>query len=1103
MRILGLIVFLSVILACQSDGPSQGPDQSATANPNALFTKLRPSDTHVDFQNTVVNGEFFNVLSYRNFYNGGGVAIGDVNNDGLADLFFTANMESNKLYINKGNWEFEDVSQSAGISGLRGWSTGVSMVDINADGFLDIYVSNSGDISGDNRSNELFINQGDMTFVDEAAAYNLDNEGYSTHASFFDYDLDGDLDCYILNNSFKDPKKISSFSKTREEDDLLGGDRLMRNDNGKFVDVSADAGIYTSAIGFGLGVSVSDINHDLLPDMYISNDFWERDYIYINQGDGTFSEELSERVSICSVSSMGADIGDVNNDGSPDIFTTDMLAADNYRLKSQTIFDPYFLKNMKYRSSYHYQILQNCLQLNRSDGSFQESASMSGVAATDWSWGALIFDFDNNGWNDIYVCNGIYHDIMDQDFINFIADKESVKSVVTKKGKYDFRDFLEYLPSTPIRNYAYVNQQNTTFKDRAIELGFNEKEFSNGAAYGDLDNDGDLDLVINNVNMTASLYRNNTDKNDQHYTKVQLKDTGSKNVDAIGATVIVHTDNRSYSKQHYMNRGFQSSVDAALIFGLGDYNHTIDIEVIWPDHTVQLSKGQPIDTLIIIQKSTSTKRKAISKKNNSAALLAVEEAILKGNSKHVEDDFNDFDREQLLIRMHSTEGPKLEVADVNGDGREDFVVLGATNDPDKLFIQNASGTFGLQTVADFITDQSFESTCAAFFDNDLDGDLDLLIGSGGNDFSIGIEGYHLRFYENDGKGSFVRKESLTPPAAGQFSSIRPHDFDKDGDIDLFISARSIPGNYGLMPRSFLLQKEQGRWTDITKQSLGELGMITDATWTDINQDGNTDLLVVGEWLPITYFLNQGTELGEPQVIANSEGWWLDINPADLDKDGDIDYVLGNWGLNTKFKASADHPISLYVKDFDKNGKSEFIVDWKPPADNDSYPFHTKMDLTTQLPVLKKRILKYADYAKMDYEELLTAEERKGAKKLTAHTLQSAVLRNNNGALELEDLPLAAQISPTFTSSVDDYNGDGYLDIWLGGNFYGLKPEVGRHNSSKGVLLLANSSHEYESTELNRTEVEGEVRDSKLIELTTGKHIMLIARNNMDMKVLSY
>lgn len=1090
---------LTSFFACQSD------DGTVTTSPisskDALFKKLPATQTGVDFINKVEDGKDFNVLTYRNFYNGGGVGIGDINNDGLDDIFFTANMQSNQLFLNKGGLQFENISEAAGIAGQRGWSTGVSMVDINNDGFLDIYVSNSGDIEGDDRTNELYINNGDLTFTEQAQKYNLANEGFSTHASFFDYDLDGDLDAYILNNSFKDPSKSASFDQSRAVEDKLGGDRLMRNDNGVFKDVSETANIYRSAIGFGLGVSVSDLNHDYLPDIYISNDFWERDYIYINQGDGTFSEELLDRTSICSISSMGADIADLNNDGHFDVFTTDMLAPDNLRLKAYTVFDPVYVEELKYRSNFHYQILQNCLQLNDGKGYFQETAHLSEAAATDWSWGALIFDFDNDGWNDIYVCNGIYRDIMDQDFSNFLDDREEIKKIVLEKGDFDFRDFLPYMSTTPLQNYAFVNQQNNLFKNEAATLGFSEKTYSNGAAYSDLDNDGDLDLVINNTNMVASIYQNRTNEKGNHHIKIQLEDEDSKNRMAIGAIVTVKTSEREYSQQHYTARGFQSSVGGGLLFGLGTTSSVESIKVVWPDKTVQLLENPPIDQLVVITKNTNKKVSPYAFSNTEKLLKSADLTIKK--AIHKEDKFNDFDFERLQPRKHSTEGPKIETGDLNGDGQTDFVLLGATGDVDKVFLQNERGGFDQKENSIFAEDSTFESTCAALFDTDQDGDLDLVIGSGGNDFSKGMDGFLLRFYENDGQANFKKNQDKTPPAGGQFSVIIPNDYDKDGDTDLFIGARSIPRNYGLTPRSFLLRKDGDRWKDVTKKALGTAGMITDAVWTDYDGDQDDDLMLVGEYMPITFFTNDKGVFQQSTKIPNSEGWWLDITANDLDQDGDMDFVLGNWGQNSKFKASPEVPIELYVKDFDDNGKSEFILNWKAPADEKSYPFHSKMEMTTQMPHLKKKFLKYKDYAVADYEKLLTAEERKGAIYRKAVTLKSAILRNNNGTYQLESLPLAAQIAPNFTSAVADFNRDGHKDIWMGGNFYGLKPEMGRHNNSRGVLLLGQTNGAF-STAVNQAEpIKGQVRDAKILTNNQQKNLLLIGVNDETMKVLTY
>ncbi len=1100
LKSIPFVLFLVLLVGCSDE-----PSKSIMSNDgDGLFEYIEPENSGVDFINKVEDGKDFNVLSYRNFYNGGGVAIGDVNNDDLDDIYFTANLLPNRLYLNKGDFTFTDATNTAGVSGSRGWSTGASMVDINADGFIDIYVSNSGDVAGDNKKNELFINNGDGTFTEKASAYNLDNGGYSTHASFFDYDLDGDLDCYILNNSFKDPSKIDIYSRTREENDPLGGDKLMRNDGNTFTDVTKEAGIYSSAIGFGLGVSIGDVTGDRYPDIYISNDFWERDYLYINNGDGTFDEDLGDRMSICSVSSMGADIGDINNDGLQDIFSTDMLAADNYRLKAMTQFDPFHLEDIKFRSSYHFQILQNCLQVNTGQGNFRETAAMSGVSATDWSWGALMFDFDNDGWKDIYVCNGIYHDIMYLDFANFIDDKDAVKKIVTEKGRYDFRDFVSYLPTNPIDNYAFVNQRNLTFKNKAEELGFRNEEFSNGAAYGDLDNDGDLDLVINNVNIAASVYKNNSDLKSNHFLGVELKEEDSNNRLAIGAQVEIVSASGKQSQEHYMNRGFQSSVAPGLVFGLGQSEVVESLTITWPDQSVQVINNPPIDTTLTIVKSSDLPlmAKANSSEIPEAIFKDITTEILQGNGDHVEDIFNDFDFEKLLPRMHSTEGPRLSVADVNGDGLEDFVTLGATGDPDKLFVQNKRGQFSIRVIDAFESDKAHESTCAAFVDTDGDGDKDLIIGSGGNQMSKGMDGFLLRFYENDGKGNFSHAAVKTPPGGGQVSVIAPGDFDNDGDVDLFVGARSVPGNYGITPRSFLFLNNNGTWKDITTQEIGTLGMVTDAVWTDLNNDKTLDLLVVGEWMPVTSFINANGQLNK-SVLADSEGWWLDIEESDLDGDGRSEYVLGNWGYNTKFQASVEQPLTMYLKDFDDNGKTEFIINWYPPLDEQPYPFATKMDMSEQLPSLKKKFLKYEDFAHQNYETLLSKEERSGAKKMICKNLASSILSvDGTGKLSLKPLPLAAQIAPVFAVADFDYNRDGHMDLWLGGNFYGLKPEGGRHDASRGVLLQNNGEGLLLENEM-LDQVSGEVRDAQVINVGANKQILLAARNNMSLKAFSF
>jgi len=1056
---------------------------------------LKPEETGVDFVNEVVDGENFNILTYRNFYNGGGVAIGNINNDSLPDLYFTSNQKKNRLYLNKGNFHFEDITDKAGVGGKMAWSTGATMADVNGDGLLDIYVCNSGDVNGNNRKNELFINNGDLTFTEKAKEYNLDNEGYSTHAAFFDYDGDGDLDCYILNNSFRNPGKIELYKKVREEPSPTGH-KLMRNDGNTFTDVTQQAGIYSSDIAFGLGVAVSDLNGDHLPDLYISNDFWERDYLYINKGNGKFSEELPSRVNYCSLASMGADIADIDNDGYPEIFTTDMLPANNYRLKTTTAFDPYHLEDLKYRANYHYQFTQNCLHLNDGNANFSEIAQMCGVDATDWSWGALIFDFDNDGNKDIFVSNGILKDIGSMDFIEFNGNQQSVRFANTAQ-KVDYRKLISNMKSTPLQNYAFTNLGNLMFKNNAGSLGLSQLSFSNGAAYADLDNDGDEDLVVNNNNSPCFIYRNDANKySGNHFLKVKF--IGSeKNRFGIGAEARVYSKDGLKMLQNYNTRGFQSSIEPNLLFGLGKTTLIDSLQVIWPDGKEQVLKNVKADQTITLKNSEASTVRNIAKNKIEPLFEEVGQKLLDKAAVHHEDRYNDFDQEILLFKMLSTEGPRVIRGDMNKDKLTDFILLGAAGDPDKLFLQQPDGSFHFQPVPAFNKNAgTFESTCGALLDYDKDGDLDLMIGSGGNEIEMSKMNFSIRVYNNDGHGNFSIAPSAVPPVIGNFSTLKVDNTDAAGNYHIFLGARTVPGNYGLPPRSYLLVNDNGKWKDIAPPSLANVGMVTDASWTDIDGDGDKDLVVIGDWMAITIFKNENGTFENPTTIPNSNGWWNRIEAADLDGDGDQDFVLGNWGLNTKLKASPERPLTMYVNDFDNNGKSEFIINWYPPLDSIAYPFATKQELTAQLPGLKKQILRYEDYANKTYDSLFSPEIRSRSLRYEANNLQSAILWNNNGTFELQALPLEAQISPVFGIVADDLDGDGKMDLWLGGNFYALKPQAGRENASKGVFLKGNGERSfiYISPRESGIRVDGEVRDAGVIQVNRSKHL-IIGRNN--------
>ena len=1105
------ILSIFILLACFMIGctPSSSNDSNSKKTSNTskpFFQLLDAATTGINFTNEVIDQQDFNILTYRNYYNGGGVAIGDINNDGLSDIFFTANLTSNKLYLNKGNFVFEEITEQAGVGGNKPWSTGVTMADVNGDGWLDIYVSNSGDLADNDKENELFINNKNNTFTESATEYGLDNKGYSTQAAFFDYDADGDLDCYLLNNSFKDPAKIELYRSMRDIPDELGGDKLYRNDaippkggkKGGFVDVSKEAGIYSSAIGFGLGTCIGDINQDMLPDIYVSNDFWERDYLYINQGDGTFSEELNSRINFCPISSMGGDIADLNNDGYPEIISTDMLAADNFRLKAMTKFDPFHIEDLKYRANYHYQVGQNCLQLNDGNGRFQEVGMMAKVASTDWSWGALIFDFENDGNKDLFISNGIQRDLMFMDFRDFMED-EGIYVKMAKNETVDFPEMISKMPSNPLQNYAFSNDGNLNFEDQAAQLGFDQKTFSNGAAYADLDNDGDMDLVINNIGTPAFVYRNESNQLGNNFLKINFK--GSEhNQFGIGAQVKITTASGIQVLQNFNTRGFESSIEPSLLFGLGKEKTIETLEVIWADKKMQTLTNVSINqTLSLDYNNANTFAKTKTSKNKT--FTNVSKQVIKGKSKHNENRYNDFNHEPLLLQMLSTESPRIIKGDVNGDGLEDFITLGAKDDEDKLFIQKKNGTLERKFNIHFRATKEFESGAGVLFDEDKDGDLDLMLGAGGNEYLRGGKYFILRFYQNDGKGNFTVNNKNIPQIIGNFSCIEVSDLDKDGNIELFFGARAVPGNYGLPARSYLLEKVNGQWNDITTEALAGVGMVTDATWVDVDGDKDDDLIVVGDWMSVQIFKNENGRLASPTSISNSSGWWNRIESADLDNDGDMDFVLGNRGTNSKLQANPNQPLTMFVNDFDNNGKSEFVINWYPPLDNKAFPFATKKDLTGQLPSLRKKVLKYTDYAAQTYETLFSPEIKATSQSYKVDYLESAILWNENGNLKLQALPQEAQVSPVFGIAIDDLNEDGNLDIWLGGNLYAVQPQIGRHDASRGILLEGRGNQNFQA--INPAEsgiyVEGEVRDAVVLK-TGNQKSLVVARNDKTVLV---
>ena len=1084
---LALLFFIVVFISCNH--PSE----------KTLFTLIENSN--INFENKLTETEGFNVFKYRNFYNGGGVAVGDLNNDGLPDVFFTANQGSNKLYLNKGNFLFEDISAKAGFGEKKEWSTGVVLVDINDDGWLDIYVCNAGNMLAPAlRKNQLFINNHNLTFTESAKQYGLDNDGYSTQASFFDYDLDGDLDCFLVNNS-PIPANTLNYANMRDLPeaqwpvaDFLkgGGDHLYRNDNGKFTEVTKQAGIHGSLISMGLGVTVGDVNGDGYPDVYVSNDFFEKDYLYINQRNGSFVDELEQRIQHTSLSSMGADMQDINNDGFPDIFTTDMLPDADYRLKANSSFENYDIFKLKQKQGFYNQFTQNALQVNNAQGKFVETAFYSGVAASDWSWGALLFDADNDGLADVYVSNGIKRDVTDQDFIDFFANDVVQQMAITGK-KEDVNNVISKMPSNPIANKAFQNLGNLRFKDAGNEWGFTTPSFSNGAAYADLDNDGDLDLIVNNVDAKAFVYRNNSrEYNKNNYLSISLK-YKSPNSFAIGSTIRVYQGQQVISRQIIPSRGFQSSVEYKQTIGLGKLQAD-SMTITWPDRTINTIIKPAVNQLHTINYSSTAAKKIQERAIIQPVLF---EKITTNFDKHNEDDYVDFYAERNIPFMLSRQGPKAATADVNGDGLADIYIGGAKDQPGQLYLQT-SGGFVKKDIPDFKTYAFDDVTVAFFFDCDHDGDIDLFTGAGGN-FAATPGSFQNQLYLNDGKGNFTLKRGALPIINTNCGAALPLDYDSDGNLDLFIGSRSVPQSYGEDPRSYLLHNDgKGNYTDASNvaPAFATLGMVTSAGYADVNGDGKKELIVIGDWMYPHIFSYNGKSFEEIKTgLENLSGWWQSLAVADVDNDGDEDLILGNLGENFYLQADDKNPVKIWMKDFDQNGTVDKI--FTKTVNGKDVPVFTKREVTDAIPSLKKLNLKHHDYATKTIQELFGNDIDNAKVKKVNYTASCIAYNDGKGNFTVKKLPTAIQLSSVNAIQLMDINADGYPDIIAAGNFFDLLPQFCRLDGSYGHILMNDKKGNFVEMPNAKSGIElnGQTRDIISFKYKNEEGILFLENND--------
>jgi hypothetical protein len=1069
----------------------------ASETKGPLFQKLEPGQTGVSFSNLNHEEPGQHILAYEYFYNGGGVAVGDMNNDGYADLYFSSNQGENKLYLNKGNFTFEDITEKAGVAAKSGWKTGVAMVDINADGYLDIYVCRSGPQHEMLRQNALYINNQDLTFTNKAKAFGLDDNSYSTQAAFLDYDRDGDLDMFLLNHSrltISNSYDITQRYKTTRVPYV--GNKLFRNDDQKFVDVSDAMGIYGPASNYGLGIVYGDLNADGWPDLYISNDYTEKDNVLLNDHGRFFNEVSDSLLTHMSQFSMGVDMADVNNDGWLDLVTLDMLPDNNQRQKEFYWPDRYDVYAAMVKSGRHHQYMRNMLHLNNGDGTFSEIGQLAGISNTDWSWSALIADYDNDGWQDLFVSNGFKRNFTSNDFLRYKIDL----AMRAQKGQRDatLQDVLNKMPSSKEHNYMFHNTNGIQFDDVSDTWGFAPKNLTNGTAYADLDNDGDLDLVMNNLDETAGIYRNDAGSTMQnHYLTIRLQGN-DKNTAGLGGTVTVFSGGQTRKRTMCPYRGFQSSVEPMLFFGLGKLSKIDSLVVVWPKGEQQKLTNVAIDRVLVLQQKDAVKQEG-EKISGPTGFTKIENSI---PFRHKENDYIDFKVQSLLPRMYSTEGPALASADINGDGLADVFLGGAKGQRDGVFVQRKDGTFTAKSQT--WKDDDAENTDAVFFDMDKDGDQDLYVVSGGYEYDTTDTALGDHLYRNDGKGNF--NNVALPLMLNSGSCARPADIDRDGDLDLFVGGRITPGRYPAAPRSHVLMNDgKGNFSEHTPDIAPDLirpGMVTDAAWLDLNHDEWPDLVVVGEWMPVKVYLNDKGKLKDQSTLyvkEKTEGWWNRILTEDLDGDGDKDLVIGNFGMNNQFKATPGQPVSLFAADIDNNGSVDPLMSYF--IGGKSYPMPTRDELTEQVPSFKKKFPDYGRYTQATLQTMLTSEDLKRGRTFEAVTFETSWFENTGSGLVRRPLPIQIQFAPVLALAFLDVNGDGHGDLVAGGNLSRTRSRFGKATGNFGTVLLGDGRGHFRAADPLETglSLRGDARRMILLD---GK-ILVVGMNNDFPQVYKY